>query len=302
MATAAVSAALAILAGAIPIMTGQSAGQQATDTDVVAVNVDRTDRMTVPVRVAEQGPFHFLIDTGAQNTVLSRGLATQLGLRPSARATIVGVAGTQAVDTVHLEQIDLGRRSFYGLLAPLLDAANIGADGILGLDSLQGQRVLLDFRKNLIAIDDARDLGGDRGYEIVVRARRKSGQLILTDAKLDGVSVRVVIDTGAETSIGNLALQRALNRRHQKDGTATLTSVTGQQVQANLGLGRGLSIDKITFANVLIAYADSPAFAALGLDKRPALLLGMRDLRGCDRVAIDFSSRKILFDVPAGTL
>lgn len=301
MPAATLAAALLTLAGAIPVATGQSAGQQAADTDVLAVNVDRADRMTVPVRVAEQGPFHFLIDTGAQNTVLSRALALQLGLKPTARATLIGVAGRQSVDTVHLEQIDLGRRSFYGLLTPLLDGANIGADGILGLDSLQGQRVLLDFRKNLMAIDDAKDLGGDRGYEIVVRARRKSGQLILTDARLDGVSVRVVIDTGAETSIGNPALLRAL-AKHHRNGTTMLTSVTGQQIEANLGMGHGLSIDKITFANVLIAYADSPAFAALGLDKRPALLLGMRDLRGCDRVAIDFSTRRILFDVPSGVL
>lgn len=301
MPAATLAAALLALAGAIPVAAGQSAGQQAADTDILALKFDRGDRMTVPVRVAEQGPFHFLIDTGAQNTVLSNALATQLGLQPSDKATIVGVAGKQIVETVQLDQIDLGRRSFYGLQAPLLDGANIGADGILGLDSLQGQRVLIDFRQNLIAVDDARTLGGDRGFEIVVTARRKSGQLILADARLDGVNVRVVIDTGAETSVGNLALERALAKRSGGQ-TATLTSVTGQQVQANLGMGHGLTIDKITFANVLIAYADGPAFAALGLDKHPALLLGMRDLRGCDRVAIDFASRKILFDVHDGVL
>lgn len=295
------AAALLALAGAIPIATGQSAGQQAADTDILALKFDRGDRMTVPVHVAEQGPFHFLIDTGAQNTVLSNTLALQLGLQPNDKAIVVGVAGKQIVETVKLDQIDLGRRSFYGLQAPLLDRANIGADGILGLDSLQGQRVLIDFKQNLIAVDDARTLGGDRGFEIVVTARRKSGQLILADARLDGVSVRVVIDTGAETSVGNLALQRALAKRSTSQ-TATLTSVTGQQVQASMGMGRGLTIDKITFANVLIAYADGPAFAALGLDKRPALLLGMRDLRGCDRVAIDFASRRILFDVHDGVL
>jgi hypothetical protein len=55
----------------------------------------------------------------------------------------------------------------------------------------------------------------------------------------------------------------------------------------------------VKFVNVMIAYADSPPFEALGLAKRPALLLGMRDLRALDRVAIDFSTRRILFDLPA---
>jgi Aspartyl protease len=115
---------------------------------------------------------------------------------------------------------------------------------------------------------------------------------------LDGVRVEVVIDTGAETSIGNRALQQAMKRRHSPQGTAVLTSVTGQTVIAELGLGRKMKVDDITFENVLIAYVDSPAFAALDLSAKPALLLGMRDLRGFDRVAIDFAARKIFFDVP----
>jgi len=54
----------------------------------------------------------------------------------------------------------------------IFDAQNIGADGIIGIDSLPGQRVLLDFGRNLMTVGDARSLGGDKGYEIVVTARR----------------------------------------------------------------------------------------------------------------------------------
>ena len=38
---------------------------------------------------------------------------------------------------------------------------------------------------------------------------------------------------------------------------------------------------------------------ALELGKKPALLLGMRELRSFDRVAIDFANRRVMFDVPA---
>ncbi len=47
-----------------------------------------------------------------------------------------------------------------------------------------------------------------------------------------------------------------------------------------------------------ITFADSPAFDALGLENRPALILGMDNLRILDRVAIDFDSRSVLFDLP----
>ena len=288
---------LAPLAAIFPLLAGQESTQPASTVDVLAITTDRSNRMTVAVQIAEKGPFRFLIDTGAQNTVLSTSLAGQLSLHSDKKARLVGVAGVQNVDTVIIDQIDLGQRSFYGLLAPLLARDDIGADGILGLDSLQGQRVQIDFRKELIAVDDAKALGGNRGYDIVVTARRRSGQLIMTDAVVDGVKVNVIIDTGAEYSIGNRALESALTKQHGQ-GDMVLRSVTGQEIIANLAVARSLKINDMNFVNVVIAYADAPPFAALGLEKKPALFLGMRDMRALDRIAIDFSTRRIYFDLP----
>ena len=290
-------AALVPLAATFPLLAGQESTQPATTVDVLAIKTDQHDRMTVQVRIAEKGPFHFLIETGAENTVLSTALASRLALKSEHKAHLVGVAGTQEVDTVIIDQIDLGQRSFYSLLAPLLPGDDIGAEGILGLDSLQGQRVQIDFRKNLIAVDDAKALGGNRGYEIVVTARRKSGQLIMTDAVVDGIRVNVVIDTGAEYSIGNRSLQSALAKKHG-GGTMVLRSVTGQEITADLGVASNLKINDMNFGNVVIAYADAPPFKALGLADKPALFLGMRDMRALDRIAIDFSTRRIYFDLP----
>ncbi len=291
--------ALVPLAVSYPLLAGQESAQPASTVDVLAITTDRYNRMTVAVRIADQGPFRFLIDTGAQNTVLSTKLAERLALRSDKKARLIGVAGVQEVDTVIIDQIDLGRRSFYSLLAPLLPGENIGADGILGLDSLQGQRVQVDFRQGLIAVDDAKALGGNRDFEIVVTARRSSGQLIMTNAVVDGVKVNVVIDTGAEYSIGNRALQNVLTRQYGH-GTMVLRSVTGQEITADLAVARNLKIDDMNFVNVVIAYADAPPFAALGLADKPALFLGMRDMRALDRIAIDFSTRRIYFDLPQG--
>jgi predicted aspartyl protease len=283
----------------MPAISAQQATQSVSDVDVIQTTTDANERMTVPVRLGNKGPFNFLIDTGSQNTVISTALANQLSLQPNARARLVGVAGEQTVSTVSIDQMDLGTRSYYSVRAPLLERSNIGADGILGLDSLQGQRVLIDFRKGVILVSDAKTLGGNQGFDIVVTARRRSGQLIMTDAKIDGVRVNVVIDTGAEYSIGNRALQDALRNRSPQ-GQAMLRSVTGQEILADLALARSLMIDDIQFSNVLVAYADSPPFKVLGLDKKPALFLGMRDMRSLQRIAIDFSTRRIYFDMPDG--
>jgi len=273
----------------------------AASDDVLRLGQDGHDRMTVSVEVTNEAglhsPFAFLVDTGAERTIVARTVATALGLAPNGRGRLVGVAGLRDVDMVTLASLALGRRNLYDLASPVLDADAIGADGIIGLDGLQGQRIVLDFDRNRLLLGDARTLGGDRGYDIVVQARRKSGQLILTDALVDGVRTAIVIDTGSDTSIGNRALEQALARNHARE-TVQLLSVTGQQATADVGMARALTLGGMTLANTQIAFTDAPPFDRLGLRRRPALLLGMAQLRLFHRVAIDFAARRILFAVP----
>src|SRR3569832_297009 len=40
------------------------------------------ERMTVPVTIGTGGPYHYIVDTGAQRTVISRELAGSLRLTP----------------------------------------------------------------------------------------------------------------------------------------------------------------------------------------------------------------------------
>src|SRR5688500_372689 len=208
------------------------------------------------------------------------------------------MASRRPVETAEIFDVALGSRSFYIRNAPVVEGANIGgADGILGLDSLQDQRVLLDFVKQEISVADAEDLGGNRGYEIVVRARRKLGQLIITRAELDGVRVAVVIDSGAQGSIGNPVLLRRF-RRSRNLGETEVTDINGEELSGMVKLGAELQIDRARLNNVPIMFADSPTFHALGLDDEPALILGMNELKLFRRVAIDFKTRRVLFDLP----
>jgi hypothetical protein len=271
--------------------------------EVIAGSADRYSRMTVPVRIEGRGPYRFMIDTGSQATVVSRRLGQELKLQSLGQATVVGMAARKQVELVRLDGLELASRMFDNLHAPLLEAEHIGADGILGLDSLQDLRVMIDFRADSIAVDDAKALGGDRGYEIVVRARNKLGRLIITDAEMDGIPIAVVIDTGSQGSIGNLPLQRRLRAR--KGTEVTATDVTGTEIVAHLDSARNLRIGpsvgrSLTLQGLSVGYADAPAFEALGLGSRPALVLGIQDLRLFDRVAIDFAQRTVLFDLPKG--
>jgi len=268
-------------------------------TEIIALQTERYRRLTVPVTIMGQGPYRFMIDTGAQATVLSRDLADQLLLFDRTPATLVAMASTRRVETVSVERVGLGTREFNIQTAPLLETVNIGgADGILGLDSLQNQRVLIDFEHNTLAVADARSLGGNRGFDIVVRARRQLGQLIIHRAKIDGINVAVIIDTGAQGSVGNPVLQRRLRRAREQADT-TMTDVNGVELTGQTLVAKRLEMGRVGLANFPIVFADSPTFINLGLSDEPAMVLGMAELRLFRRVAIDFASQQVLFDMPS---
>jgi predicted aspartyl protease len=293
------SAAL-IATAAVPVVDEIAAVTQAADVEVLDLNRERYNRLTVPVTIGEHGPFNFMIDTGAQATVLSLDLADRLGFHEREPAVLIGMASRKPIEVTRLHDLALGNRVFDIETAPLVEQANIGAaDGILGLDSLQEQRVLLDFEGRTIAVADAETLGGNGGFEIVVRARRELGQLIITSASLDGIRVNVLVDTGAQGSVGNLELQRRL--RGRDSGTTEMTDINGVEVTSNLRLARDVRIGRAQLQNVPIAFIDSPTFKALGLDHEPAMVLGMNELKLFRRVAIDFKERKVLFDMPRGS-
>ncbi|MEH6714848.1 aspartyl protease family protein [Parasphingorhabdus flavimaris] len=271
------------------------------DAEQIAIAQDQVERMTVAVSIAEGGPYDFIIDTGSQRTILSREVAGALALDLEDEVKIVSLAGTTVVQTVYVPSLTLGKRSYDSLVSPIFRSANLGADGVLGLDSLQGQRILFDFAAKEISVGDTGEKLRSRSLrEIVVTARRRSGQLIFTNATIAGVRTSVIIDTGGELSIGNKALQRRLRLKSSALQQTSLLDVTGRSVAADYGVAEELLIGRARFGVIPIAFADIAPFKALKLDKKPALFLGMDALRKFDRVAIDFANRTIYFLLPEG--
>src|SRR6185295_10114990 len=123
-----------------------------TQTEDVKFETERYDRMTVPVIVSGTGPYRFLVDTGADRTAISTDIATNLGLQVGLRASLHSVAGVSKVATATVPSLQLTRKPVRIVDAPLLERINMGADGILGVDSLRSQRVMFDFEAQTMSI------------------------------------------------------------------------------------------------------------------------------------------------------
>lgn len=255
-------------------------------------------RMTIAVQVNGTGPYRFVVDSGAGSSVVGRKIANSLQLPVGTPVTLNGITGSAIVPRVHVEELGLGPTSASFLQLPVLEERDLGGDGMLGIDALADERLMLDFEKRLITIEDAAK-PAERwdGGVITVTAKRRSGQLILTEAKANGQKVEAVVDTGTEISIGNLILRDKLIKKNIPIEKIEVIGVTGAKVELDLMHVGEIRLGSITLRNVPIAFADVPPFEIFGLTKGPALLLGTDLMENFRRVSLDFRSRKVRFQL-----
>jgi predicted aspartyl protease len=272
-----------------------------TQTEDVRFRSDSGDRMTVPVRLSGMGPYRFLIDTGADRTAISAELASRLNYAPGEVAALHSIAGVSRISTALVPSLQLTRKEVRNIQAPLLNGVYMGADGILGTDSLRSQRVLFDFEANTLSIvpSSVPDFRAEPGT-IVVQGTRRNGRLVVTDATANGRLVIVVIDTGSQVTIGNEALRKVLmrDRMLSTPQQVVIESVTGEKVTGDYMFVRQLDVGGVGLNNLAVVFLDAHTFKQLKLDKRPALLLGMNAMRAFKKVSIDFATRKLRVVIP----
>lgn len=256
-------------------------------------------RMTVEVNINGTGPHRFVVDSGADTSVVGRKLAEELGLPGAEPALLHTMTESTMVERVEVDSLQLGPSTVHDLELPVLREVFIGGDGMIGLDALIEQRLMLDFDKRIITVEDAEEEPVSFGRnEIVVTGRLQRGQLILTEVTAQGHKVDAVIDTGTEVTIGNLKLREELiRRRNRGDQTFEIFGVTGATAEIEFAIIHNLKMGPITFSNVPIAFADVPPFEVFGINDKPSLILGTDLMEKFRRVSLDFADRKVRFQL-----
>lgn len=103
--------------------------------------------MTAQVQINGQGPFTFLLDTGADVMVLSEQLATQLSLNiaEAEEIEVLGFCGTEVSKKTTLAQVQLQQHQATNLDAVILSP---GVLDLLGVDGIIGQNFLNQYRQH----------------------------------------------------------------------------------------------------------------------------------------------------------
>lgn len=267
--------------------------------------IDRSDRMTVPVSINGSQTYPFIVDTGAERTVIANDLAKALKLEQGPQLKLATITGTAYTESYMIENLAMNTINVEMIEAPGLERHNLGAYGLLGIDSLEDHKVLLDFKNTKMDVLPSRRKSGlgklERGM-IVVTAKRRAGRMILSNAEVGGVRVDIILDTGAQSSMGNFALRDKLRKRDMRFEyvPVIMRSVTGDLLEGDFTQVRDIAIGGVTISDLPVTFADNFAFKALNLEKKPAILLGMDAMKLFDRVMVDFANRRVGFDLPKG--
>lgn len=273
----------------------------ATSPETFGLEQLRSERMTVPVSIGGRGPYRFIVDTGSERTVIARELASALGLGAGRTATVHSMTEVSQISTVVIPELEVGRRTVSDIHAPALARHYLGAEGLLGVDSLRNQRVDLDFLRNEMTVVPTRSPEARWSDDtIVITARNRFGHLILVDASFEGERVWVIVDTGAQVTVGNSALRRRLERRGRlgRLHNMELVSVTGGTITAEYSIAQRIRIGGAEINQLPVAFADVQPFRQLRLTSRPAILLGMDALQLFERVSFDFARREVRMQFP----
>ena len=169
------------------------------DSATIAFDPDPDGAVVVPVFVDHSGPFRFLVDTGSTGSAISDTVATELGLRPVAKAELVSASGRVMLPVVRLGRTAVGTAERDGLLASLvrsedLDRLTAGVQGVLGQDFLSGFDYTLDYRRGQLTwgVDPA---FAKRGTRLALTPSR--GRVVVELPQRDGGVVRLVPDSGS---------------------------------------------------------------------------------------------------------
>jgi len=269
-------------------------------TDLKTV-LDIYKRMTGPVAINGSGPYPFVADTGANQSVISAELAAELKLTVGETQPLNGVAGVADAPTV-TAKIKVGGRPERDAVLFVLPGDDLGGPGMLGLDQLDGGRVTLDFERQTLSIDAGPILRGE-GDEYQLKAHRRDGQLTLVDADVAGISVIAFLDSGAQNTIGNMALRQLALTRYPRTQWSTLPilSVTGQTIGADFADLPGLRIGGLSLPTWPVAFADLHTFRLWDLTRAPAILIGVDVMSRFQTICLDFQRDEVRFRLPSRT-
>ncbi len=261
-------------------------------------STDTSGRAVALVSINGQGPFRFIIDTGANRSVVSQALAKRLGLADSGEGVVHSIDGAELAKLVNVESLSFGALRLSGGDTPVLDGPMLdGEHGLLGVDGMAGRLLHVDFTKHCVEIYESAAQMPMQGW-LSVPAQVRFGSLLMIPGEIQGVKVNVLIDTGSNISLANEHFRDALRgvaaRSVEWHGGHAFTGGRPIVLTQSVWTPR-LKLGHAVIDSVVAYVGDFHIFDLWGLQDEPTLLIGMDVLARSREMAIDYESGVVHF-------
>jgi predicted aspartyl protease len=212
----------------------------------------------------EEGPFEFVLDTGADTTIVDPSIAPKLSLVPLDRVQQTTLAGVQTLTRGSIHTLSAGPVHVENLPVLVQDLTELRKldshiEGIAGQDFLSHFNYLLDYRRHSIRIElasEIRDLmQGDR----VPMETSENRMIVESEAQSPGrAKLRLLLDSGANSLVLiHTASSQAVNLPTEERGLEVTSS---GQIGLNVGRVHALTVGSEQFHDIAVALpAAEPA-------------------------------------------
>lgn len=253
----------------------------------------------VPVEVNEQGPFDFILDTGAGTSLLSVELAEKLKVKVLGSKQGQSAGGAVTVSLAKVDSFSVGDARLPDVDVGIVDLRHIGAtvgariDGDLGYNVLKSFRVSIDYEKHQLRLDDPRRLDVfNRGSqtEVPLRLASPAKPLILVDVHANRKGpFQFAIDTGTSTTAITPELAKVLGVRGSPVGPGT---TAGAQVAVTAGVLNLFMVGGAKIDNMPVVVADFFGALSEAVGAKLDGIVGYNFLRNY-KVLIDYPNERL---------
>jgi hypothetical protein len=204
-----------------------------------------------------------------------------------------GVTGSAVVPSVHVEKMEVGELLMGDATLPVVADVFGGAEGVLGHEGLPDKRIFADFRRDRLVISRSHRDRAAPGFTVVPLKLTRDG-LLVASVRIGAIRTQAIIDTGAQESVGNLALQQALMKHSRANTTSQeIIGVTLDTQRGDAVLAPPIFFGSLQISQVQLVFADTFLFQHLKMTREPTLLLGMNVLGCFDVLIIDYRMREL---------
>jgi predicted aspartyl protease len=254
---------------------------------------DRIGRIWAPVLIDGKGPYRLVLDTGANHSAITARTAQSLGIPASeGTARVTGFTGSAVVPIVHVSKLEVGDLLIGPQDLPVLSDVFGGAEGVLGIEGLEDKRIFADFSHDTLVISHSH---GERARaDFTTVPLRVINGLLVADIRVGTVRTKAIIDTGAQGTVGNIALRNALVHHQLENNKRTEVMGVTLDVQSGDNLpAPDITLGRLTVHGVRVIYGDMYLFQHWQLTDQPTMTLGMDFLGTFDVLIIDYARHEM---------